>query len=61
MKRLSRPRSSPYAPNGGADWRSEANRRIQPLRRADPVVEVRGHDGAPSKDARVFFLVTCPA
>jgi GH35 family endo-1,4-beta-xylanase len=42
-------------PNGGADWRSEADSRIERLRKGDLVLEVRGHDGAPLKDARVEY------
>ena len=44
----------PSRPNG-ADWRSEADSRIERLRKGDLVVEVRGHDGAPLKDARVEY------
>jgi GH35 family endo-1,4-beta-xylanase len=46
---------SPLIPTGGADWRSEADSRIERLRKGDLVVEVRGHDGAPLKDARVAY------
>jgi endo-1,4-beta-xylanase len=52
---LSPPLSSPFVPNGGADWRSEADSRIERLRKGDLVVEVRGHDGAPLKDAHVEY------
>jgi GH35 family endo-1,4-beta-xylanase len=55
MKRLFRSLSSLFVPNRGADWRSEADRRIERLRKGDLVVEVRGHDGAPLKDARVEY------
>jgi GH35 family endo-1,4-beta-xylanase len=55
MKPLFRPLSSPFVPNGGADWRSEADSRIERLRKGDLVVEVRGHDRAPLKDARVEY------
>jgi hypothetical protein len=56
MEQPSRPVSSRLVPNGGADWRSEADRRIERLRKGDLVVEVRrGHDGAPLKDARVEY------
>jgi GH35 family endo-1,4-beta-xylanase len=44
----------PSNPNG-ADWRSEADSRIERLRKGDLVVEVRGQDGAPLKDARVEY------
>lgn len=44
----------PSSPNG-ADWRSEADSRIERLRKGDLVVEVRGHDGAPLKNARVEY------
>ena len=50
-----KPLSSPFVPTGGADWRSEADSRIERLRKGDLVVEVRGHDGAPLKDARVDY------
>jgi len=36
-------------------WRSEADSRIERLRKGDLVVEVRGHDGALVKDARVQY------
>ncbi len=36
-------------------WRSEADSRIDRLRKGDLVVEVRGHDGALLKDARVQY------
>ncbi|MGO9094981.1 MAG: endo-1,4-beta-xylanase [Bryobacteraceae bacterium] len=42
-------------PDGGADWRNEADSRIERFRKGDLVVEVRGHDGAPLKDARVEY------
>jgi endo-1,4-beta-xylanase len=45
------PPSSPT----GADWRSDADSRIERLRKGDLVVEVRGHDGAPLKDARIEY------
>ena len=41
--------------NSGADWRSAANSRIELLRQGDFVVEVRGRDGAPLKNARVEY------
>ena len=55
MKRQSRSRSSRSVPNRAADWRGEADRRIEQLRKGDLVVEVRGQDGAPLKDARVKY------
>jgi GH35 family endo-1,4-beta-xylanase len=45
----------PQFPSPGADWRSEADSRIERLRKGDLAVEVRGHDGAPLKDARVEY------
>jgi GH35 family endo-1,4-beta-xylanase len=50
-----RPLSSPFEPKGGVDWRSAADSRIERLRKGDLVVEVRGPDGAPLKDARVEY------
>jgi endo-1,4-beta-xylanase len=55
MNQPSHPLSSPSAPNGGAGWRSEADSRIERLRKGGFVVEVRGPDGAPLKDARVEY------
>jgi GH35 family endo-1,4-beta-xylanase len=55
MKRESRRVSSPSVPNRDADWRSEADSRIERLRKGDLVVEVRGHDGAPLNDAHVEY------
>jgi len=55
MKRQSRSRSSRSAPSRGGDWRSEADSRIERLRKGDLVVEVRGHDGAPLKEARIEY------
>jgi endo-1,4-beta-xylanase len=46
---------SPSKGNGGAGWRSEADSRIERLRKGNLVVEVHGHDGAPLKDARVEY------
>jgi endo-1,4-beta-xylanase len=45
----------PTVPDGGAEWRGEADSRIERLRKGDLVVEVRGHDGSPLKDARVEY------
>jgi GH35 family endo-1,4-beta-xylanase len=42
-------------PHRGAGWRSEADSRIEPLRKGDLVVEVRGHNGAPLKDVRLEY------
>ena len=55
MKQPFPPLSSPFVPNRGGDWRSEADSRIERLRKGDLVVEVRGHDGVPLKDARVEY------
>jgi endo-1,4-beta-xylanase len=55
MNQPSRPLSSRFVPSGGAGWRSEADNRIERLRKGDLVVEVRGHDGAPWKGARVEY------
>jgi len=55
MEQPSRPHSSPSAPDGGGDWRSGADSRIERLRKGDLVVQVRNHDGAPLKDARVEY------
>ena len=55
MKRIFRPRSSLSVPNGGADWRSAADSRIERLRKGDMVVKVRSDGGAPLKDARVEY------
>jgi GH35 family endo-1,4-beta-xylanase len=52
---MKRPVSSAFTPKGGANWRREADRRIERLRKGDLVVEVRGRDGAPLKDARVEY------
>src|SRR5271157_1509540 len=45
----------PQFPSPGAGWRSEADSRIERLRKGDLAVEVRGRDGAPLKDARVEY------
>jgi GH35 family endo-1,4-beta-xylanase len=37
------------------EWRSEADQRVERQRKGDLVVEVRGRDGAPIKDARVEY------
>jgi GH35 family endo-1,4-beta-xylanase len=42
-------------PDRGAEWRSEADHRIERLRKGDLLVEVRGRDGAPVKNARVEY------
>jgi GH35 family endo-1,4-beta-xylanase len=55
MKRQSRPRSSRSVPKRGANWRGETDRRIEQLRKGDLVVEIRGQDAAPLKDARVEY------
>ena len=55
MKRPSGPRASRFAGHGGADWRSEADSRIEHLRKGDLAVEVRGRDGAPVRNARVEY------
>ena len=39
----------------GADWRSEADSRIESLRKGDLEVDFRGHDGAPLKNTRVEY------
>ena len=39
----------------GLDWRDAADSRIERLRKGDFIVEVRGRDGAPLKDARVEY------
>jgi len=44
--------------SSGADWRSAADSRIERLRKGDFVVEVRGRDGAPLKDARIEYRLT---
>jgi len=49
------PHSSPLSSSNGADWRSEADSRIERLRKGDLVVEVRARDGAPLKGARVEY------
>jgi endo-1,4-beta-xylanase len=41
--------------NDGAGWRSEADSRIERLRKGDLAVELRGRDGAPLKGARVEY------
>ncbi|MGB7592501.1 MAG: endo-1,4-beta-xylanase [Terriglobia bacterium] len=55
MKQLYRPPASRFVPHGGAEWRREADRRIERLRKGDLVVEVRGHNGAPLKDVRLEY------
>ena len=55
MKQPSRPLASRFVPHRGAEWRSEADSRIERLRKGDLVVEVRGHNGAPLKDARLEY------
>ena len=55
MKRLLRPLASLFVPNRGAEWRSEADSRIERLRKGDLVIEIRGHNGAPLKDARLEY------
>jgi GH35 family endo-1,4-beta-xylanase len=55
MKQPFDPPSSPSGPKRGADWRSAVDSRIERLRKGDLVVEVRGHDGAPLKDARIEY------
>jgi GH35 family endo-1,4-beta-xylanase len=42
-------------PDHSAEWRSEADRRIERLRKGDLVVEVRGRDGTPVKNVRVEY------
>ena len=42
-------------PELNAEWRNEANTRIERVRKGDLVVELRGRDGAPVKDARVEY------
>jgi endo-1,4-beta-xylanase len=37
------------------DWRAEANKRIELLRKGDFSIEVRGRDGAPLKNAQVEY------
>jgi GH35 family endo-1,4-beta-xylanase len=49
---MERPLSSPQA---GAEWRSEADRRIERLRKGELAVEVRGAGGAPIEGARVEY------
>ena len=39
----------------GAEWRSEADRRIERCRKGDLVVKVRGRDRSPAKDVRVAY------
>jgi GH35 family endo-1,4-beta-xylanase len=55
VKRLFRPLSSLFVPHRRASWRREADGRIERLRKGDLVVEVRGRDGAPWKDAHVEY------
>jgi len=44
------------SPNPG--WRSAADSRIERLRKGDFVVEVRGSDGAPLRNARIEYRLT---
>ena len=55
MKQLYRPPASRSVPQRGAEWRSEADSRIERLRKGDLVVEVRRHNGAPLKDAPLEY------
>jgi endo-1,4-beta-xylanase len=42
-------------PDQGSEWRDEADRRIERIRKGDLVIELRGRDGAPVRDARLAF------
>jgi GH35 family endo-1,4-beta-xylanase len=55
MKPLSRPLASQSVPDRGSQWRSEADNRIERLRKGDLVVEVHGHNGKPLKDTPVEY------
>jgi len=55
MKQPSDTLSSSLSPQEGAGWRSEADSRIESLRKGDLTVEVRGRDRAPWKDAHVEY------
>jgi endo-1,4-beta-xylanase len=47
--------ASPGGPDGADDWRSDADRRIERIRKRDLVVELRGRDKAAVANARVEF------
>ncbi|MFZ0959580.1 MAG: endo-1,4-beta-xylanase [Terriglobia bacterium] len=55
MKQPSPPLASRSMPHRGAEWRSEADSRIERLRKGDLAVEVRDRNGAPLKDARLEY------
>jgi len=46
---------SQLIPDHDAEWRSEADRRIERWRKGDLVVEVRGRDNSPVKDVRIEY------
>jgi endo-1,4-beta-xylanase len=58
MSRLERPVAPPPRTEYGDGWRSDANDRIERIRKADFVVDVRGHDGAPARHARIGYRLT---
>jgi endo-1,4-beta-xylanase len=55
MKRVLRSLASLLVPKRGSDWRTEAEGRIERLRKGKLAVEVRGRDGTPVKNARVEY------
>jgi hypothetical protein len=54
---IKRPLSPRFRRNRSAGLRREADRWAERLRKANLVVEVRGQDGAPLKDARVGYQI----
>jgi endo-1,4-beta-xylanase len=55
MKRVLHSLASLLVPKRGSDWRTEAEGRIERLRKGKLAVEVRGRDGTPVKNARVEY------
>jgi GH35 family endo-1,4-beta-xylanase len=55
MNRLHRPLASLLRPEHADSWRSDADIRIERIRKGDFVVELRGPDGVPVGNARVEY------
>jgi len=55
MNRLPRPVAPPPGPEHADDWRSDADSRIERIRKGDFVVDLRGRDNAPVGNAHVDY------